>query len=188
MKAKKQSYKKLVICAMMIALGTVLSLWTPFRFWPQGGSVTLAAMAPILFVGLLFGPKWGFGTSFVFSILQLLLGIGELATWGVTPVVFAGAIVFDYLLAYTGLGIASLIPGRDGMRSVVGTILACLFRFLCHFVSGILFFGAFVGEGYTALSWSIFYNGSFMLPEAIVTSVVMLALSRLLKPLRARFA
>ena len=48
-----------------------------------------------------------------------------------------------------------------------------------HFLSGILFFGSFAGEGYSPLTWSIAYNGTYMLPELILTLIVAWILTRI---------
>ena len=54
--------------AIFIALATVLS-FLPIYEMPMGGSVTLASMLPILFIGLQFGYKWGIGSAFVYSLI-----------------------------------------------------------------------------------------------------------------------
>ena len=68
--------KKITICAMMVALATVLA-WIsnalPFK-WLQGGSITLASMVPIIVASVITGPKWGLLSSVVYALIQMLMG------------------------------------------------------------------------------------------------------------------
>ncbi len=186
---KNDSLKKLAVCAMMVSLSFVLSLWTPLQFWPQGGSVTLASMAPVILVALLFGTKWGLGCAFVNSLLQLLMGfMGGLATWGLSPQALIGSIFLDYIFAYTVIGFAGIFKGKEPVRAVLGTVTVCLLRYASHFLSGWIFFGMWAEEGYTAIGWSLFYNMTYMLPEAIITIAVAAPLAGLIPFLRKHFA
>lgn len=63
----------LVECALMIAIGTVLSNIKIFTM-PNGGSVTLLSMLPFVLVSFRHGVKWGLFTGFVNGCLQMLLG------------------------------------------------------------------------------------------------------------------
>jgi len=188
MSKKTDSLKKLAVCAMMVALSFVLSLWTPFQFWPQGGSVTFAAMSPVILVSLLFGLKWGLGCAFVNAVLQLLMGLSGVLSWGLSVEAIVGTVVLDYLLAYTVIGLAGMFKGPEPLRAVLGTVTVCLLRYLCHFVSGLIFFGMWAEEGYTPLTWALFYNMTFMLPETIITVVVASPLAALIPVLRKNFA
>ena len=70
------SYSKtriLVECALMIAIGTVLSNIKIFTM-PNGGSVTLLSMLPFVLVSFRHGVKWGLFTGLVNGCLQMLLG------------------------------------------------------------------------------------------------------------------
>ena len=61
------SYSKtriLVECALMIAIGTVLSNIKIFTM-PNGGSVTLLSMLPFVLVSFRHGVKWGLFTGLV---------------------------------------------------------------------------------------------------------------------------
>ena len=186
---KSDSMKKLAVCSMMVALSFVLSLFAPFKFWPQGGSVTLAAMVPVVLIALLFGTKWGLGCAFVNAMLQLMMGFVEgMGSWGLSVPVLLCSILLDYLLAYTVVGLAGVFRGNDSLRAVLGSILVCLLRFGCHFLSGWAFFGMWAEEGYTALSWALFYNMSYMLPEAVITVIVSAAIAALIPTPRRNFS
>ncbi|MFR9067338.1 MAG: energy-coupled thiamine transporter ThiT [Faecalibacterium prausnitzii] len=53
----------LVECALMIAIGTVLSN-IKFFTMPNGGSITLLSMLPFVLVSFRHGAKWGLFTGF----------------------------------------------------------------------------------------------------------------------------
>ena len=63
----------LVECALMIAIGTVLSN-IKFFTMPNGGSITLLSMLPFVLVSFRHGVKWGLFTGLVNACLQMLLG------------------------------------------------------------------------------------------------------------------
>ena len=58
--------------AVMIALALVLN-FIKFSKLPYGGETTLASMLPILLICIKNGPRWGFLTAFVYSLIQLFL-------------------------------------------------------------------------------------------------------------------
>ena len=94
---KKTNTYKLAICAVMVALGAVLSL---IKLWkmPFGGSVTLLSMLPCAVVSIAFGLKWGLAASFVEAVIQLMFGImmDGIFAWGLTPGSLIAVIVLDY--------------------------------------------------------------------------------------------
>ena len=63
----------LVECALMIAIGTVLSN-IKFFTMPNGGSITLLSMLPFVLVSFRHGAKWGLFTGFVNACLQMIMG------------------------------------------------------------------------------------------------------------------
>ena len=99
-RTKERSYRIYALCqsAIFIALATILS-FLPVYEMPMGGSVTLASMLPILFVGMKFGPKWGLGTSFVYALIQLGQALikGNVFIYTVTVTAVIVCALFDYL-------------------------------------------------------------------------------------------
>ena len=140
----------LVECALMVALATVLG-FIPVYELPRGGSVTLVSMAPILLVSHRHGVKWGVLTAFVHSLIQLMLGIKNLA-WCQTFGAVVGCILLDYVLAFTLLGLACLVakPKKPLALGIgVSTVIMCFGRYLCSFLSGYI-----VWKDYeTAFEW-----------------------------------
>ena len=163
----------LVECALMIAVGTVLSNIRIFTM-PNGGSVTLLSMLPFVLVSFRHGVKWGLFTGFVNSLLQMLLGF-----WAPpvpTFLYFLGEVLLDYVLAFMALGLAELFARPFSNRAVgiaVGTFMAGFLRFMCSFLSGVLVWGN-LNEGLSAWVYSLTYNASYMLPETLITLVAAL--------------
>ena len=184
---KKTNTYKLAVCAVMVALGAVLSL---IKLWkmPFGGSVTLLSMLPCAMVSIAFGLKWGLAASFVEAVIQLAFGIAMdgIFAWGLTPGSLIGVIVLDYLLAYTVIGLAGVLRGQGYVGICVGTVLAVALRFVSHLLSGAVIFANFeqfvaFGTDWVGRPWlySLCYNGAYMLPEMILTMVAAVVLFRL---------
>ncbi len=168
---QKLNIKRLCVSAIMIALATVLSLIKVYTL-PLGGSITLLSMLPIVFLSVNFGTGWGFFSAFVYALIQMFLDLAAVASWGLTPAIFIGCIVFDYILAYTALGIAGMFRKKGAAGVLIGTCIALFLRFLSHFLSGIIFFRTYETFNSPFL-WSLFYNGSYMLPEMIFTAIAV---------------
>lgn len=181
----------LVLGGIMVALGTVLSFIKPFDL-PYGGSITLCSMLPIMFYGYRCGPKWGLAAGFVFSVLQLLFGLDDLK--GISALMVVGSILLDYLLAFTVLGLAGMFRGKirnNAASFTLGCLVTGLLRYVCSFLSGWLLWAQFMtvtdmqdfianfvpglagvsGTG-LAIFYSLVYNGSYMIPEIVLTCVV----------------
>ena len=167
----------LVECALMIAIGTVLSNIKFFTL-PNGGSVTALSMLPFVLVSFRHGIKWGLFTGFVNGCLQILLGGGLWAPPTPTFLAYAGEVLLDYLIAFMALGTAELFarPFKNRMVGVAfGTFMAGVLRFLCSFLSGVLVWGN-LNEGLSAWTYSLVYNASYMLPETLLTVVAAVLL------------
>lgn len=176
--SKKQIYN-LTLSSIFIALATVLSMIKIYKL-PLGGAVTLLSMLPIIIVGCMLGKKWGIAAAFVYSLVQLGLGIAldGLFGWGLTPICLVGTILLDYILPFTMLGLVSLVSKRGTGYIIAGTAAVVILRFLCHFLSGYIIFAnfeEFIVFGQSFLSkpafYSLCYNGSYMLPELIITLI-----------------
>ena len=82
--------------------------------------------------------------------------------------------LLDYLLPYIMLGVTALSRKKTA-HIYLYTAFAILFRFLCHFLSGILIWGQWAVNMSPAL-YSLVYNGTFLLPELGITLAVMIPL------------
>ena len=168
---KKTSLYVLAESAIMVALATVLSMVKVYEA-PYGGSVTLLSMAPIIILSMRRGVKTGLLAGFVHSVIQLLLGLNNVA-WVPTPMGIVLCCLLDYILPFTLLGLAGAIakPFKNRLVGVaVGTAIAGFLRFMCSFLSGVLIWGN-LSDGLPAWTYSLTYNGSYMLPETIMTTI-----------------
>lgn len=187
MNTTKSKVQKLAICAVMVALATVLSL---IKIWnmPFGGSVTLVSMLPCAVVSIAFGLKWGLAAAFTESVIQLIFGItmDGIFAWGLTPGSLIGVIMLDYILAFTVIGFAGIFRSKGYLGICIGTGLAVVLRFVSHLISGAVIFANFeqfvaFGTEWVGRPWfySICYNGAYMLPEMIITMIGAAVIFRL---------
>ncbi|MBC8536824.1 energy-coupled thiamine transporter ThiT [Feifania hominis] len=161
-------------CGIMLAIAYVLSM---FKLWemPQGGSVTFLSMLPVLLAGYRVGPKWGLVMGFAYSLLQLVFDFRGL---GVSGTALALAVVFDYLIPFTALGLAGLFK-KLKYGFPIGCGVMIFVRFLCHLVSGIAVWSVWAPEGMSPFMYSLAYNGSYMGIEFVATVVVAVVLTRI---------
>ncbi len=186
----------IAIAAVIELVSKTLGLELPF-----GGTITLASMFPIVLIAYKYGTKWGLLSGFTYSLVQMLLGAKTVSAMflpGDDQMVLWQAIcicLLDYVLAYTLLGLGGIFKGKfkkPAAELALGAFVALLLRYLVHIVSGAIFYGAyaewfFTQEGFysigekilgtfsgssLAIVYSIFYNGLYMIPEIIITTVV----------------
>lgn len=153
--------------ALMVALAQVLS-YVKLAEAPNGGSIT-PAMFPILLFAIRWGWRPGLLVGFLFGLLQLIFD-GAYA-WGWQ------SMLLDYLVAFTPLGLAGLFKGKR-WGIFVGTVVGCLGRFIVHYISGVTIYKIvapteFLNQTFSSPSlYSIVYNGSYMLPNALIALVL----------------
>ncbi len=158
-------------CAILIALGFVLSFVKIWRM-PMGGSVTAISMLPVAIIGLRHGTRWGLGSAFVYSVFQLFQAfiIGDLK--GLSVTVFIVCLLFDYIIPFTVLGITGFFKNSRLPSKLFGIGLAVFLRFVCHFISGITIWGEYAASAEQGkYLYSLLYNGSYLLPELIITVI-----------------
>jgi len=179
-RTKERSYRIYALCqsAIFIALATILS-FLPVYEMPMGGSVTLASMLPILFIGMKFGPKWGLGTSFVYALIQLGQALikGNVFVYTVTASAVIICVLFDYIVPFSVLGFSFFAKTKNTEKiSIVRTLIVfgiiVFIRFLCHFITGMTIWGQWDDGFWGAFSFSLAYNGTYMLPELVITLVI----------------
>ncbi len=174
-KEKKFSTIQLVEGAVMLALATVLSFIKVFKL-PWGGSITLLSMLPICLYSIKYGIGKGLMVSFVYSLIQMFISLGEVMGWGLTKSIFAGCLLLDYILAFTALGVAGIARKKGLSGWLLGTVLAMMLRYLFHFLSGVILWKS-TGKIWSGFStenyylYSLVYNGTFMLPEIVFTTI-----------------
>ena len=182
--SKRTNVRAMVECAMMIAVGTVLAQIKIYTM-PYGGSVTLVSMLPFILVSFRHGVKWGLFTGFINGLLQLITGFYAPPSGTLTALV--AMILLDYLLAFMALGLAQGFakPFKNRIVGVAaGTAAVCFMRFICSFLSGALLWGSYQSYyewavGLSVWEYSFIYNGTYMLPELVITTVCACLLVKL---------
>ena len=180
--AAQSSIRALVECALMVALAVVIDL-IPMPKWPNGGSVSIAAV-PIIYIAYRHGLLWGLGSGLVYSVVQMVTGFYPPPTG--TFLGYVGVVLLDYVLAFTAFGLADLFAKPFGKRRLigygVGAVCVNLLRFVCSFLSGWIIWGSYAPEGQAPWLYSLLYNGGYMLPNAILCAVVIVLLCKFVDP------
>lgn len=163
-KARKIKFTPELIAriGIALALATILKMLRLYHF-PQGGSITLGSMIPVLLIAFIYGPEVGCLTGFLYGVITLILD-----PYILHPV----QVLFDYPLPFTALGLAGFFK----QRKLVGVSIAVLVRFLCHLISGIVFFGSFAPEGMSPVVYSLLVNGPMVGIEGIICLVILAVL------------
>ena len=109
--------------------------------------------------------------------------------------------ILDYLLAFTLLGLGGIFRNRikrPGVALACGSLVALSARYLAHVLSGYILFAGwaewfFTQDGFPAfgaqlvesltpgmlgLTYSLFYNAMYMVPEMIITAMAAMLISR----------
>ncbi len=179
----KTNTKRLAETAILLAAATVLSM---IKFdMPMGGGVTICSMLPLILLSFRYGWKWGLFSSFVYSLLQLLLGLDNVQ-YASSAIMAAGIIFLDYIIAYTVIGLASLLclkPVKSLRAVITGIIFTFFIRFICHFITGVWIWDALWPNelGMTSVVYSAAYNGWYMAAETVLSIVVVCILYSPLK-------
>lgn len=202
---KKKNLYWLVESAVMIALAVVLELVAKMIIpeMPFGGQVTIVSMLPVVLVGWKYGIGKGLVTGFVYSLVQMALGVKTISSL-IMPASedYLGSIgnvvlmfILDYIVAYTVLGLGAIYKNKIKNNSVslaLGAFTTLFLRYVSHIMSGFILYGAwaewfFTQDGFyswgqtimdtfsgnaLSLVYSIIYNGFYMIPEIIITTVV----------------
>ncbi len=191
----RNSMKTRILCvsegAVIIALAYVIEL---LCMWLNaitglgallvfGGTITIS-MLPIAYYSYRRGIAWGVGVGLAYSVLQMLLG------FYVPPANNIGALVLcvllDYVIAFGVVGLAGLFAKpfvkRRLLGYAVGAVAVCIIRFFSSFLSGVILWGTYAPEGMNVWVYSLVYNASYMLPNAILTGVFAVVVCAALDP------
>jgi len=167
-----EKLKKLIICALMIAIANVLSFVKIDM--PMGGGVTVCSMAPIVLTAFIYGPVWGLSTAFIYSVFQLLFGLDNVAYASSVPMAVL-IVLFDYIVAYSVIGLAGFFRNKENSPKKIAFASVCvlLLRFVCHFITGWFVWDALWPNefGLSPALYSFCYNGIYMFPEIVITAI-----------------
>jgi len=158
----KYNAKQLAFSAVAMTMAVVTSIYTVYEL-PFGGSITLFRMFFISFIGYLYGAKAGIITGAAYGILDFLLK--PYAVTIIQP-------LLDYPVAFGCLGLSGLFSkSKNGI--IKGYIVGVAGRYICHVLTGVIYFHEYAG-GKNPLIYSLTYNASYIVPEAVLTVLVLL--------------
>lgn len=162
-KGKTTNVKTVVASALLVALSIVLNQITLWQM-PQGGSVSVFGMLPIVLCAYFFGTRRAVMAGMCVGMIDLIF-----KPYIVHPV----QLLLDYPLAYGAVGFAGLIflLKKDGL--IPAYLFGVFCRYICAVLSGIIFFAAYAPEGFNAFTWSIYYNMTYLAVEALLTVIVL---------------
>ena len=195
-----------IMIAFAVSISAICAVM-PFLNLPFGGGFTIASMLPVIIVAYMYGTKWGLLTAFTYSILQMLLGFNTVSAFflpGDSQMLWYRAVIvilIDYIIAYTVLGFGGIFRNKFETKKalVLGSIFAISLRYVAHIVSGAIFFGTWAEWFFTqddfpfwgekilkvfsgdslSIIYSIIYNGTYMIPEIIITAIVAYFVTRI---------
>jgi thiamine transporter len=156
--------KVLAEMAIFTALATALSTIVVYVL-PQGGSITLASMVPIIWLALRRGPKVGIVAGVIYGLIQFIM-----LPYAIDPI----QVLLDYPLAFGVLGLAGFFPTRP----VLGAAVGITGRFLMSFISGVVYWAPLYAPNVDPLLYSSAYNGSYLLPELVISGIILYLLQK----------
>lgn len=159
LKKIKLTTKMLTHIGLLLALTVILNMIRIYHM-PQGGSVTLGGMVPLLLIAYCYGPAVGFLAGFIYGLINLLQD-----PFILHPV----QVLFDYPLPYMAIGLA----GFFRKRFLLGAVVGIAGRFVCHFISGAVFFGSYAPEGVSPYWYSFLFNASYLVPDLIICLLIL---------------
>ncbi len=172
---KKEPFDSRTIsyAGICIALSFALSYIKLFRL-PQGGSVTLLSMLPIMIFAYAFGLKKGLLIGLIYGILQSVQD---------PYIIHPAQFLLDYPIAYTMIGLTGLFAELKPLKNVpqvkfaLGAVVAGTLRFTSHVFSGVFAFGAYAIDAGATNFWaySLAYNSVVFvdLALAVVAGVIL---------------
>lgn len=208
---KRKNLHMLVESAIMLTMGVALEFISKMFIpeLPFGGQITIVNMLPIVLISYRHGVKWGLFSSFVYSLLQIALGL-KTVTAAFQPGYFGDSVLLvnaiimlllDYIIAYTVLGFGGIFRNKlknPAISLSLGSVVALTLRYAVHILSGYILFSGwaewfFTQEGFPAwgralvesvgsnmlgLIYSVVYNGMYMIPEIILTTIAAAIISK----------
>ena len=172
-KSLKFDSKLIARIGLAIALAFILDMLKIYRLPNGGGSISLGSMIPIMLISFVYGPSIGLFTGFLFGIFKLIVD-----PYILNPI----QVLFDYPMPFMAIGIVGFFKNR-----YLGATLGMFLRFICHFISGIIFFGSYAPAGMSPIVYSIAVNGFAVGGELLICLALLafLPIEQLIKALKS---
>ncbi len=161
---------------LAIALAFILDMLKIYRLPNGGGSISLGSMIPLMLISFVYGPSIGLFTGFLFGIFKLIVD-----PYILNPV----QVLFDYPIPFMVVGITGFFKNR-----YLGATLGMFLRFICHFISGVIFFGSYAPAGISPIFYSICVNGFAIGGELLICLILLsfLPIEQLVKTLKSNIS
>ena len=160
--------RSIAYAAICLSLSFALSYIRILKM-PQGGSITVASLLPLMIYAIIFGVKKGVFTGMVYGFLQAIQD---------TYILHPAQFILDYPAAFACIGLAGLfstlgvLKDSPRVQFILGALIAGTGRFLMHFLSGVFAFGAFAPEGTSVAVYSLTYQAVSVLPDLAICIIV----------------
>lgn len=176
---KKFNVKMITEGGMMIALSLLLSYIKIYTL-PNGGSITAGSMIPLVIYAIRWGVGPGIAIGASYGIVDFIL-----KPYFYHPIQF----LLDYPIAFAMLGIAGLgylnNKSNGYARLSLGVALGIAGRMISHVLSGVIFFAEYAADQNVWI-YSILYNSSYLVPELIISLIVLILIWKPMKNLIIR--
>lgn len=174
---KKKRVRMMTEGGIMIALSVILSNIIIYQA-PNGGSISAGSMVPLLIFALRWGIVPGMLVGGLYGVLDFIL-----KPYFYHPIQF----LLDYPVAFGLLGLAGLgyiYKERENSNQyimiIIGVGLGIFGRMISHVLSGVIFFAEFAGSQNPWI-YSIGYNATYLVPEFIISVIILLMIWKPLK-------
>jgi len=152
--------KILTETSVVVALSVILKdVLPPIYSLPQGGSITVAGMVPLLWFSLRRGPLYGSFAGALYGLVHSVLG-------GFKHWYYPIQGLLDYPIAFAALGLA----GFFRKHPLIGVGVAIAGRFISSFLAGMIFFTGLTFEGAVV---SAIYNGTYLVGEFVISTIII---------------
>ena len=159
--------KCLSLAGVTVAMSFGLSYVKIFEM-PQGGSITLFSLLPIMIFSYIYGTKKGVFVCFIYGVLQAIQD-----PWIIHPAQF----LLDYPVAFAAIGLSGAFAKVKAFEKLpqiaflLGGILAAAVRFISHVLSGVFAFASTYAGDLNSWIYSLGYNSFVFIDMAIVLAI-----------------
>ncbi|MBR2969402.1 MAG: energy-coupled thiamine transporter ThiT [Clostridia bacterium] len=153
--------------AVCIAMSFALSYLRIVKM-PQGGSITIASLLPVMVYSCMFGARKGIFVGMIYGLLQAVQD---------PYIIHPAQFLLDYPVAFACVGLAGVfcklhsLDRLPQLQFALGAVVAGVARFIMHYISGVFAFGSFAGEQ-NPYVYSLVYQAGYVLPDIAIVIVV----------------
>ena len=161
------STKEFTEISIMIALTSVFEVvfsTIGITVFPNGGSVSLALL-PLMVITMRLGFLRGLLAASIYGIFQFVLPV---PVFFLTPIQY----VFDYIVP-TIAAVLIVALGRKKSQVLLGVVAVFVAKYVSHVIAGVVFWGEYAPEGFSAWTWSLYYNATYSFPSLVLSLIVV---------------